>query len=410
MSITLLGMRWYSCFLKKDDSNSSLQSQYTKDELDNMFLVCYNVGGRLLYSAFRNYLEFSRYQGLINCESKSFFEIIVGDRPQKPRFDIDNLDSCSDYKLLLSNLVKACSELVVEYTTSKSLNLQRDVLIYESVTPEGINRTFHVVLNNYYHQNNDQAKIFYQEVMNKLDEGYKEFIDSSVYSSRQQFRILGSRKPNSNRPKVHLSKWMYFDEEIEHVFDVVPNTPEHLESISLYESLISVVDASTLLCHPYRTESKGKKAHDSDIPDIPPEMAIKALQMYAQRGDMGIKDKKFPYKITSIRGGLVILKRIRMSRCPICDRVHTSENPFLLIVENEVYFYCRRADDKIYVGTLVQPIPEEEREERITVSQQHSLEMQSLAMLPNPHNGRKRPVTYLIPEWDGSIISACSGI
>lgn len=405
MSGMLLGQTWYPRLISKGDGSSSLEDRYEESALRDMFVVCYNIRGRLYYSAFNNYLRFYSYQSRIKDEERSFFEVIPGLKSQKPKFDIDGLRDDVDHELLLSKLVEVCQVQVEKYKPGTSLSLERDILIYESLSPT--KRTYHLVLNNYHHENNEQAKIFYQEVMSMLEE-YKEFIDPGVYSSRQQFRIVGSQKPNSGRPKIFLEKWSYFGKEIVHDYGVEIESPEHKGAVILGESLITVVSNSTLLCHPTLECPSKKRREESEFEDVSPELAIRALQLYASRGDMNIRDRRFPYKISSIEGGLVILKRTRASRCPICERVHTSENPYLLVVNEEVYFYCRRSNDNLYVGTLHLPVevPIEEEKEKTLMRRDNDVKIRSLTLNPVIPVKRVRPVSFQIPEWNGSVIDS----
>ena len=54
------------------------------------------------------------------------------------------------------------------------------------------------------HENNIEAKAFYQLVINELpvDCRSKGFLDGMVYSSFQNFRLPWCQKINSDRPKI----------------------------------------------------------------------------------------------------------------------------------------------------------------------------------------------------------------
>jgi len=54
----------------------------------------------------------------------------------------------------------------------------------------------------------------------------------------------------------------------------------------------------------------------------------------------------FPFIVRDVKGSIISLKRLKPSFCKICERVHEHENPYLLVIDDNVYFYCRRNTDK----------------------------------------------------------------
>lgn len=99
--------------------------------------------------------------------------------------------------------------------------------------------------------------------------------------------------------------------------------------------------------------------------DIPMDLAMKAFELCGTYSGSTVRDRRFPYTFDHIKGGLVCLKRRLPSKCQICNKVHDSENPFLVVAgegkEKKVYFYCRRAPlkSRLYIGPIedLDPLP-----------------------------------------------------
>ena len=80
------------------------------------------------------------------------------------------------------------------------IDISTDILIFTSHNEN--KKSYHIIIDHYYHMNNLEAKAFYNEIISKISPNFTKFIDHSVYSSIQQYRIVGSQKVNSNRPKI----------------------------------------------------------------------------------------------------------------------------------------------------------------------------------------------------------------
>lgn len=88
----------------------------------------------------------------------------------------------------------------------------------------------------------------------------------------------------------------------------------------------------------------------ADALKTPEQRAAEALQK------KDLYEGDFPFKLSDIKGSLVLLKRYTPSYCKMCDRVHENENPYLVVAgyNRDIYFYCRRADKgrRLYLGSL----------------------------------------------------------
>ena len=353
------GVKWYYRLKPSTENNKSnfgLFSDHPRHELRNNLIVRWSYLDRrqnkmfLLYAMFKSYLEFGIYQLKLPQEQRCFFEIILGETPQKPHFDIDISDMSVDknqvLELLVDNIIKVLKDKGIE------LNLSEDVLIYSSHGEKKY--SYHLIINNYCHTNNIEAKAFYHKVVKNISDEWRDFIDSAVYSPTQQFRIVGNQKINTTRVKTLSKTWLFHEERIEYRFPEEPDSPEHEMVMELEASIIGFVGNCKFL--PPFEPAPDQIKHYIESDDLNIEDAKSAIGLVGKKGNISITDSRFPYKFLGINGPIVMLKRIKPSKCKICSRVHRNENPYLLVVgeEKSVYFHCRRAPEnkKLFLGKL----------------------------------------------------------
>jgi hypothetical protein len=84
--------------------------------------------------------------------------------------------------------------------------------------------------------------------------------------------------------------------------------------------------------------------HEEDTFTVSSELAKKALSKLAEYAGMSVHDSLFPYKIKSVQGNLVLLRRERPSMCKVCESIHEKEHPYLRINKvGDINFDCRRS-------------------------------------------------------------------
>ena len=243
------------------------------------------------------------------------------------------------------------------------LSLENDFLFYTSHGPD--KRSVHLIINNYCHPNNEEAKLLYQEVIKLMPVKMRPYIDHSVYSPSQQFRILGSQKINSGRPKTFSKTFMYHKQRIVHKYDEKPEDDIHEAVIQLGESLVSFTSNCNLLISMLDVDPNqdspltyGRTYDRGDDLDIDSAHVEKAIELLADMANITPQDPKFPYVYQSHVGSIISLRRVKPSFCRICQRVHEHENTFLRMIEEaggiDIYFYCRRNPAKnLYVGKIL---------------------------------------------------------
>ena len=345
-------------------SGRSLLDDFPPDVVRGKLLVrLTNWKGDNLFTLFTSYLEFGHYQLRLDPPHRCFYELILGQQRQKPHFDLDidltkypNIDA----EEIKDDLIDALLEVIEGFGIN--LDLSQDLMLFTSHGEK--KKSFHLVVNHYAHSDNLEAKALYQLVIQLMPPASAKFVDHAVYSTKQNFRMVGSQKSRSNRPKILNETWHYHGYLINYKYDENPENSGHQMMLQLEASLVSHVPSCLPLPSflPETPVIRGTFVSDN----IPQELAIDAIRLLAHRCDISTSDPRFPYKLEKIMGNLVILKRVKPSICPICQRVHQHENPYLLVkgANKEVYFHCRRApsDQKLYIG----PVNKIDIEKKIT--------------------------------------------
>lgn len=396
--------RWYFRLVQAKHGEyrraRALMDDYNLNEIANHMVVCFtpdyipgsnrpfkNKDGNpiRIYAFFDSYLEFYEYMQKFNSIERAFYEIIFGELPQKPHFDIDisindlnsiypgeDIDTVAE--TLREAVMMGCITVLSENLVM--LDMQRDILLYSSHGED--KRSYHLILNNKCHDGNKEAKAFYDAVMGKIriiTQGkYLEFVDKSVYSPRQQFRMVGCQKQGSNRPKVFYEQFSYQGERYTHIYneDVTDFIMKKLTII--YESMISFTSGCVFLPSLIHYKPVNHN-YLGEMPDLDGNIVEHCMAMLREkmascsftitdrfRHDVIIRPT-CPFSVKEVRGHLILLKRNSPSYCPICRRStpHEHENPYMFIAGGKVYWDCRRSPDdagKFFVGYLAMSIDE----------------------------------------------------
>lgn len=380
-------IRWYFKLKKtKDDNaifddnrNSEISNSVNIIKKSNSLLDCVsttNFNGKLLvqkqyntdkyqFALFENFLDFGKYIRNIPENERCFFETIMSDIKRKPYFDIDidlnetnpNFNPNITPMLIQDNLIN--SILLVFEEKGCELDLSKNFLIYYSHGPK--KWSCHVIIDGYCNVDHDESKEVYNKVIANVNDEYVKYIDRSVYSSLQQFRIVGCQKSNSGRIKTFQEQWNFEGREINYEFPVVMkrNDENYKNMIILSTSLITNVINCEEMPAFLERDNEGillskKKKFFGDTANLNSKIIRLALELIGRNIGIPLHDRSFPFRFKEVDGALIMLKRVRRSFCSACDRIHQNENPFMFIFgeDNKVYFNCRRCNVNQYMGNL----------------------------------------------------------
>ena len=355
--------KWYPYFVPHPTPGLSVLDDFPLGSLRGKLCISFCVRTTLgqtlrLFSVFDSYLDFAEYQLKFPEDKRSFFEYVLGQYTQKPRFDIDvsgveNLEAEGER---LKDLVieSACRVLLDKGVT---VNLGKQVGLFTSHGPT--KRSYHIVFIKLCHLTNADARDFYELVVGGLSEADRKFVDMAVYGKKQQFRCLGSQKLGSARPKVFCEEWSFKGTPIRFEYEEPIESEQHRYLTQMELSLLSLTVRCCIL-PAFKVNSPVVRPMGGEDPEITHEDAYDALKMYATSRGSSVNHPGFPYRLGKVNGAFVVLKRIRMSNCPLCNRAHEHENPFLTIAGplKTVFYNCRRSKKSLRVGDLVDIVSE----------------------------------------------------
>jgi hypothetical protein len=341
------GKKWFF-HLKKD--NDGLLKYIREEDLHNRFIIVNKTNNLRLYTDFENYIDYINFINKIPEERRCCDEVIIENRFQKMRFDIDAKKSeINNIQKLLDSLID--SIIFVMNNKNITIDVEKDIIICSSNNDE--KWSYHLIIDNYYCENEFEAKEWYNQIINLIDYDYHKFVDHSIYSSNHTLRILGCTKENENRKKIFIDKWIYHDKTIQYKYRVKVKNKNMEFHLQLMSSLITFVDECKLLPKIFFKPINHFRVVD--------EIDDKLISWI----DQLLRDKDNSFKFDKKLGNILLYNRIKSSDCLICDRVHENENIFLKLnsintdidlyeYKYEIYLYCRRAekDKKYKIGLL----------------------------------------------------------
>lgn len=332
-----MNIRWYPNLIAKHENGLLKNVKLTGDDL----IVCLQGEQFRSFAMFSPLYTFVNHILKTNPEERCFYEVIMGNSPQKPYFDIDISDK--------SVSIESANEMIDDLKRSILLDeriRENDILIFSS---NGLDKiSFHIIINNWCLMDYNSNKVYCHRVINNMKSPLRKFIDENVYKSVQQLRTFSSTKRGVDRFKIIESK---------HDFNINKN-----ERLNLFNTILASLVSNTKSSKILEYTEVIKRVYNSELGDLSDEdiSIINNLDF--------IKDGTFT--IGEINGRIIPLKRTRPSFCKLCDRDHQNENPYLVFSENNIIFHCRRTTndgikiwtrptEKIIVSKEVNEVPNE---------------------------------------------------
>jgi hypothetical protein len=348
-------------YLSNKENSESIINTYTKEELIYPVLI---VRDELFnnFIVFENYEEYISYWKNIKDENKLFHEIIFSFSGQKIKFDIDivlnsadvnsadvnsaDVNSAdvnsADVKIIdeinyIINVIleqfKKCYDIIISYD---------DIIVTEScgfIENNIYKYSYHIIVCNYYVENNEEVNIFTSLVCEELPENIKNYIDRGVNKQIQNFRLLGCRKKNDNRFKK-LSELFYSKRNINYGESIITNiaNSEKLSKINsgLINPLLNIKKNENL-----------KKIEQGKIDKI-----LHWLQKNHYIDD---------HELRCINGDIISFNRISSNHmCRICNRIHEKDNSLFIKIQQfsklsvSLIEYCHRNPKKY--NTLIESL------------------------------------------------------
>ncbi len=259
---------------------------------------------------------------------RTFYEVMEEHHHRKPYLDIDMVENLQQADDLIHEVKKAIRDEMLTKIPSYD---HKNTLIFQSHSD--IKKSFHIIINNYCFETNIQSELFYNAVKARLPKKYQinGLLDGSVYHRNANFRMYKSHKLYTTRTK-----------ELTIAYDTYnPGDVKDFQKEIWLASLITNTKTCELL-KPY--EQKGVKYNQAEMDDSDDiwdqvEKLIKAFP----------DSKNFKF-----RKGNQNLIRLREASCSLHERSHKSNNAYIYIKGDMLYFMCHADKRKsIPIGKII---------------------------------------------------------
>ncbi len=309
--------RWYMTLKGEKGLYHNLTSS-------NNLIICFNPYPDVhVFSAFADYFEFYEYQKRFKPDKRCFHEVIDSSRPHKIHFDLDvTLESVTEEKLV--EIGNTSIQLLLNTLARHAPKvLPEDVFLFSSHS--NVKRSYHVIVDNHYLEDNECYRYLFTKISQDI---HCPYLDVGTQSKSHNLRVYGSTKPESLRPKVLEKSFQWKGKTV-----VMPEMEEvHI----LAASLVTFTSTCQLLSVPRMI----KKTYTSAALSTPAvERALALLEPDT-------------FVATGVTGSIISLRRLKPSFCICCQREHEKENPYLLIIGDEVHMNCRRTNNRARLGVL----------------------------------------------------------
>jgi hypothetical protein len=329
------GRKWYYR-LKEDPDTPGLLNILSEEERQ-LLLIIFMVSpeGKRLYTTFEDYTDYIQfyYKELVQPERRCCDEVILEEKRQKIRFDIDaKKEDLLEPQPFLDHLVDCI--LYVFQQHNITLNVSTDFIWCTSHSET--KWSYHLILDNYCCTSSKEVKEWFSQIYFLIDSSHQKFLDTQIYSANHGFRLLGSTKFGEIRIKKFCSEWIYKDQTISYVYPEKIVSPKHQLLLEFDAATVTLV----MKCQPLPTLLPEEQKFTPSTPNASEDVVKEAMDLCRQKNHDVFKFKK-------TMGNLVLLERTKEAHCIICHTVHERTEPFLVIKSNgQVWFDCRRSQGK----------------------------------------------------------------
>lgn len=384
-------VRWYP-FLVAKPGEPDRDALFARENVSaSDFTICMetesfsrlNTKPCKLFAKFSSPLFFYAWQTRYVPESlRTCYEIVKGQSPQKPYFDLDIPRTVTEAsRLSEADVDLAVREIAARAQLASGVD-KAQFMVFSSHS--NTKYSYHIVITGVALASNKEAKLFAKVTSDiagasrVVAKAVSASIDFGVYSATQQFRIVGCQKFKSGRVKTFrsdLSDWdapdsarnpdikIFMESLVTNVSSCIPPPPESLfgkalkeETDALAARAAKAVETAVFGAGFAERGQVPKYLHSNDVSAALDALCGKLVEMGAPTAPFRVRDPFGPFESSDDTGGFLIpLNRDAPSFCVSCRRHHETENPFMTIWPGldgswSAAFCCRRSSQKVVVG------------------------------------------------------------
>lgn len=355
------GVEWFYFFVPNNETLSLIEAT---PDYSARFLVCLHLdnpgkkGSTKMYASFKTYLDFLTYIRDIPHEYWNFFEYIMENQRQKPYIDIDLHE---DYvppgypggiEAFAQRLLNLLISRIVEVFQQKKLpfEISRNILLFSSHGQT--KKSYHLVIDGYFVWNNRENADCIAEILKGIPREFiqtkekNNIIDLKLYSSKQQFRLYGSQKAKSRRPKIFIPRFKVNDVWYQHDLPETRGMSEPQKSLLEFSYIFQKSCITfTSNCQPI---SSPLTPLGPSVPSVPSEIDSETLKKVLELLPSKLNSEVWGISDRNEESGrdIIHLRRKKPAYCVICDRIHDHENAFVSVSRmGDISLHCWRAEE-----------------------------------------------------------------
>jgi hypothetical protein len=348
------GVRWYPFLVEKEGRPEHLVLFSQKLKNVRQLYV------RMTNNGYKSFASFSSPISLYNYIKRRplrlrCFDEIVADSYQKVRFDIDieykeegGKDTSTENKTLMMTRKKRILDELIQNVTDHLItsmfniipDLRPERIMYFSSHGED-KRSVHLVFPDYHTSCCEEARELYRQVARFIPKQYLQYIDHGIYGDNKSLRIMDCCKWGSDRFKQLNDRFVLSGVEVKYE-GAQPDT----SNVRFISSLVSFITDSKCLPNLLSPTSKQK---------IKRELLPGGIVSLCIERAKTVLSTDYTFEYEKVEGNVIVLKRIAPSYCKLCNRIHESQHPYLLLYDADLYFNCRRCSDKklgLFLGNI----------------------------------------------------------
>jgi hypothetical protein len=296
----------------------------------------------------KNWNELINLYKLIPKNNRHFYEII----DEKCKFFLDLDAKCQDIDL---NEWKKNVKIIKQETKQlfkKVFNKDIEIIEYQSFPTEYEKKySCHLIIPKFCFYAED-CKNICNMLLNVLNNTYVNIIDDKVYGNRRMLRIEGSTKINSNRIKTCINE--YNSNYIINFNGLITNL-ENTEFLitDLYKiNNKTDLNISTNYNKIIVLKNNDRKYNytNNDIIFIKNNFKVIIIKINNFHNSNNI------FLLNYIINNMIILKRTRPCFCIYCKRIHERQHPYIFVINNNIFFHCRRSPKPINISYILKEL------------------------------------------------------
>ena len=369
-------------YTKKDDMYSQLEEGNFRVSRDIKPYMCKRtkkmMRGAKTFWRFNDYKKYVDYLAILDDGEKTFYEQAARNPTDKIKLflDIDMSRKEEQYKDVSTEEIQCFLTKVMSYL-SAFLNMILIWNIYTSIDTSGMKESYHLVASYTVMQDKNKLKKLITHTKNHFETILKDplfgTIDDGVYTKHRAIRLLENTKIGQCRKKIYKCTIETSNGSSAGITTGTSKTLSNYKHNSWSDSLVhhftpdsvTLVDTGSLklIAKPTVVRVATRKRKQTQITPSGDGSCSSSNKNKKLKLTMISDVNKWILTFASENGyeisgnkndTIVTLRNLKTHKCITCDKIHESENPYLIIskAKGEIHYCCRRTKEKVKLANF----------------------------------------------------------